>query len=133
MSWIASLFCCGLQGRGTRQSSQQVDTVIKVPDLCVRSPVSHKFHGRLVCLWVRPCQSAQVASSDEPICLPLPLLSACKNISRRITDQWGASISHLGYSSRNNSASSLCSASLNDSPTSIAYSLAVWDLCIQFP
>ena len=59
--------------------------------------------------------------------------AACKIISWRITDWYGAFISYLGYSLRNNSALSLHSASVNNSPTSIACSLAVWDLCIQSP
>ena len=54
MFWIASLHCCGPQGGGPGDLINRVDTVIKVPDLLVRSPVSHKFHGRLVHLWVRP-------------------------------------------------------------------------------
>ena len=68
MSWIASLICCGLQGRGPGRPSQQV-----------------------------------------------------------------APNSHLGYSFRKNLVSSLHSSSLNDSPISIACSLAVWDLCILSP
>ena len=62
--------------QGTRQPSQQVDTVIKVPDLLVQSLVSHKFHGRLVGLWVRPWQAVPAALVDEALCLILPLLSS---------------------------------------------------------
>ena len=61
---------------GSRRPSQQVDTVIKVPDLLMRSPVFHKFHGRLVCLWARPWQAALAAWMDGPLCLLLPSLSS---------------------------------------------------------
>ena len=108
--------------QGTQGSSQQVDTVIKVPDLLIRSLIPHKFHadwstsrpglGRLP-QWYRQ------KNLSTSFC---PHSVACRNISWRITDQWGAPNSHLGHSSRNNSVSSLHSASLNDSPTSIATS-----------
>ena len=57
-----------------------------------------------------------------------PSSAVCRNILWRMMGQWGPSISHLGYSLRNNLASSQCSASLIDSPASLACSLADWDL-----
>ena len=62
-----------------------------------------------------------------------PHSAACRNILWRMTDQWGAPNSHLGYSSSNSSASNLHSASLIESPISLAHSLVVWDFLILLP
>ena len=130
MSQIAPLLCCGLQDRGPRDLLNRWH--------CGKGPKS-------------PYEKSDIRWVSWQIGLPLgqaltgclgglgrwtslppsyPHSAACRNISWRITDWWGAPNSHLGYSSRNTSVSMLCSASLNDSPTSIACSLAVWDLFI---
>ena len=38
----------------TMQPSQQVYTMVEVSDLFLGGPVSYKFYGRYVCLWVQP-------------------------------------------------------------------------------
>ena len=105
----------------------------KVPDLLMGGPIPPSFMAD----W-SGSRSGLGSLPQQPLQMNLsasfhPHSVVCRNISWRITDQWGAPNSYLGYSSRNNSASSLHSASLTESPTSIACSLAVWDLFILPP
>ena len=54
--------------------SQQINTVVDVPNLLMRGPVPHEFHGGLVCLQVRSPYTAPAALVDEPFYLFLPSL-----------------------------------------------------------
>ena len=57
----------------TRQPSQQIYAVVEVSDLFVGGPVTHKFNGGYIHLWVWSWQTLLAALSNEPLCL-LPFL-----------------------------------------------------------
>ena len=123
----------GPTGQWTGQPSHQIYAMVEVSDLFVGGLVPTSFMagtsasgsslGR-ICQW--PHQMNLSASFH-------PSSVACRNISWGMMDWWGPSISYLGYSSKNNLALSCHSASLIDSPASLACFLVDYDLCSLSP